>query len=63
MSILSTVQWLFDFKQFDWFGGHWLSAHILVIDYIWKTPGKLKFCGEKLKWLKVKTLDSLPSQK
>ena len=33
----NTVQWLFDFKQFDWFGGHRLSAHILVIDYIWKT--------------------------
>ena len=31
-------EWLFDFKQFDWFGGHWLSVHILVIDYIWKTP-------------------------
>ena len=36
---LNTVQWVFDFKQFDWFGGHRLSAHILVIDYIWKTPG------------------------
>ena len=36
--LLNTVQWLFDFKQFDWFGGHQLSAHILVIDYIWKTP-------------------------
>ena len=33
-----TFQWLFDFKQFDWVGGHRLSAHILVIDYIWKTP-------------------------
>ena len=37
--LLNTVQWLFDFKQFDWFGGHRLSAYILVIDYIWKTPG------------------------
>ena len=36
--LLNTVQWLFDFEQFDWFGGHRLSAHILVIDYIWKTP-------------------------
>ena len=32
--LLNTVQWLFDFKQFDWFGGHRLSAHIQVIDYI-----------------------------
>ena len=37
--LLNTVQWLFDFKQFDWFGGHQLSAHILVIDYIWKMHG------------------------
>ena len=34
--LLNTVQWLFDSKQFDWFGGDWLSAHILVVDYIWK---------------------------
>ena len=32
MSILNTLQRLFDFKKFDWFGGHWLPAHILVID-------------------------------
>ena len=37
--LLNTVQWLSDFKQFDWFSGHRLSAHILVIDYIWKTHG------------------------
>ena len=37
--LLNTVQWLFDFKKFDWFGGHQLSAHIPVIDYIWKTVG------------------------
>ena len=36
--LLNTVQWLFDFKQFDWFAGHRLPAHILEIDYIWKTP-------------------------
>ena len=38
-TLLNTVQWLFDFKQFDWFGGHRLSAHILMIDCIWKTHG------------------------
>ena len=37
--LLNTVQWLFDFKQFDWFGGHRLTARILLNDYIWKTPG------------------------
>ena len=42
----NTVQGLFDFKQFDWFGGHRLSAHILVINYIWKTPGNSNFVGK-----------------
>ena len=34
MILLNTVQWLFNFKQFDWFGGHRLSAHeYSSIDY------------------------------
>ena len=46
-SVIIKVQWLFDFKRFDWFGGHRLSAHILVIDYtIWKTQGNLYFVGK-----------------
>ena len=36
---LNTVQWLIDFKQFGWFGGHRLSTHLLVIDYISKIHG------------------------
>ena len=36
--LLNKVQWLFDSKQFDWFADR-SSAHILVIDYIWKTHG------------------------
>ena len=35
---LNTVEWLFNFKQLDWFSGHRLSGDSLVIDYIWKTP-------------------------
>ena len=34
LSLLNTVQWLFNFKQFHWFGGHQLSAHILVRLYM-----------------------------
>ena len=46
IKLLNTVKWLFDFKQFDWFGGHRLSAHILMIDYIWKTPENSNFVGK-----------------
>ena len=46
MILLNTVQWLFDFEQFDWFGGHRLSAHILVIDYVWKSPGNSNIVGK-----------------
>ena len=47
--LLNTVQWLFDFKQFDWFGGHRLSAHILVIDYknYMENAGRLNLFSNK----------------
>ena len=38
-TIIKYSPMVIDFKQFDWFDGHRLSAHILVIDYIWKKPG------------------------
>ena len=41
--LLNTVQWLFDFKQFDWFGGHRLSAHILVTAYIYGKRQETQF--------------------
>ena len=44
--ILHTVHWLICFKQFDWFGGHRLSAHILVIGHIWKTLGDSNLVGK-----------------
>ena len=46
----NTAQWLFDFKQFDCFGCHRLSAHILVIDYIWKTPGNSIYFQINICW-------------
>ena len=34
-SLLNTVQWLFDFKQFDWFGGHQLHISSYSSDWLY----------------------------